>query len=258
MSINVQPEGNIFCTWYHKPSDTATILNYRSCAPLQHKKSITQGTLHRLFRATSKWEAFHEELTKKEEICERNQYPRHWVGWHTINQLRMKKQRKGHRYNAGVAVKQQENTEKQQFVLQYRADISNEFAKKLNKIHPVQTVFTTRKIKSCLPSLKCSFDKDPKSHVVYELTCNGCKSIYVGQTCRHITTRVAEHAMADSPMGVHAIECNGEQTALQWKILDQCNNQIKLMTLEALYIRTLIPAINTRDKNRTRELTLKA
>ena len=53
MSIKVQPEGNFFCTWYQKPSVTGTILNYRSCAPLQHKKSITQRTMHRLFRATS-------------------------------------------------------------------------------------------------------------------------------------------------------------------------------------------------------------
>ena len=114
MSINVHPEVKIFCTWYQKPSDTGTILNYRSCAPLQHKKSIVQGTTHRLFRATSNWEAFHEALTKNEEIWERNQYPRHWVGnivKDTINQLRMKDQRKGHRYNAGVAVKQQQNTE---------------------------------------------------------------------------------------------------------------------------------------------------
>ena len=75
----------------------------------QHKKSIIQGTIHRLFRATSKWEAFHEALTKNEEIWERNQYPRHWVRnivKDTINKLRMKKQRIGHRYNAGVAVKQ--------------------------------------------------------------------------------------------------------------------------------------------------------
>ena len=209
MSINVQPEGNIFCPWYQKPSDTGTILNYRSCAPLQHKKSIIQGTIHRLFRATSKWEAFHEALTKNEEICVRNQYPRHWLGnivKDTINQLRMKAQRNGHSYNTGVAVKQQENTEKQLFVLQYRGNISNEIVKKLHKIHPVQTIFTTRKLKSCLPSLESSFDKDLKSHVVSELICSGCKFIYVGQTCRHITTRVAEHARADSPMGVHAIE----------------------------------------------------
>ena len=80
MSINVQPEGNIFCTWYQKQSHTGTILNYLSCAALQHKKSIIQGTIHRLFRATGNWEAFHEALTKNEEIWDRNQYPRHWVG----------------------------------------------------------------------------------------------------------------------------------------------------------------------------------
>ena len=170
----------------------------------------------------------------------------------------MKEQRKRHSYNAGVAVKQQEYTEKQQFVLQYRGNISNDFVKKLNKIHPVQTIFTTRKLKSCLHSLKSSFDKDLKSHVVYELTCNGFKSIYIGRTCQHDNTRVAEHAKADSPMGVHAIECNGDKTAFQWKILDQSIKQSKLMTLEALYKKTLKPVINTRDENRTRELTLKA
>ena len=58
-------------------------------------------------------------------------------------------------------------------------------------------------------------------------------------------------------MGIHAIECNGK-TAFQWKILDQCDNQSKLMTLEALFIRTQKPVINTHDEHRTRELTLKA
>ena len=94
--------------------------------------------------------------------------------------------------------------------------------------------------------------------MVYELTCNGCKFIYAGQTCRHITTRVEELAKADTPMGIQAIECNGDNTAFQWKILDQCGMQSNLMTLEALEIRTLKPAISTRDHYRTRELTLEA
>ena len=67
MAINFQPYGTIFCTWYQKPSDTGTILSYRSCAPLQHKKSIIQGTIHRLFRSTRIWKAFLEELTKNEK-----------------------------------------------------------------------------------------------------------------------------------------------------------------------------------------------
>ena len=69
---------------------------------------------------------------------------------------------------------------------------------------------------------------------------------------------ILPQGLQESPMGVHAIECNGEKTAFQWKILDQCSNQSKLLTLEALYIRTMKPAINTRDEHRTQELTLKA
>ena len=59
-------------------------------------------------------------------------------------------------------------------------------------------------------------------------------------------------------MGEHAIKCKGDKRAFQWKIIDQCSNQFILMTLEALCIRTLKTAINTRDEYRTRELKLKA
>ena len=74
------------------------------------------------------------------------------------------------RYNEAEAVKQQKNTEKQQFALQYRSIISNEFVKKLKKIHHVQKILTTPRFKSCLPSPKSGFDKDLKPHLVYELT----------------------------------------------------------------------------------------
>ena len=111
---------------------------------------------------------------------------------------------------------------------------------------------------SCLPNLKSGFDEDLKSHAVYELTSNDCKYIYVGQTCWHITTRFAEHAKAESPMEIIAIEWNGDRKAFQWKILDNCGKKSKLMTLGALYIRTLKPAINTREEYQTREMTMKA
>ena len=58
--------------------------------------NIIQGAIHRLFRATSNWKAFHEALTKNNEIWERNEYPRNWVGnivKHTINQPQMKPQK---------------------------------------------------------------------------------------------------------------------------------------------------------------------
>ena len=56
-----------------------------------------------------------------------------------------------------------------------------------------------------------------------------------------------------SPMGTHAIECNGDKTTFQWRMLDQCGNQSKFATLEAFFISTLKPAKSTRETNTEQE-----
>ena len=40
-------------------------------------------------------------------------------------------------------------------------------------------------------------------------------------------------------------------------VLDQCNSISKLLSLEALYINQIKPALNTKDEFRSRTLTLK-
>ena len=54
-------------------------------------------------------------------------------------------------------------------------------------------IYTTRKLKTILQSLKSRFDQHLKTQVVYEKTCSGCSSIYVEQSCRLITMRMAGH-----------------------------------------------------------------
>ena len=116
-------------------------------------------------------------------------------------------------------------------------------------------IFTTRKLKTCMPSLKSSFSRK----VVYRLECCECKSIYVGQTVRHLTTRIEEHRKEDTPVGQHIRQCGSERgkSEFNWKIIDQASSSIKLLTLEALHIRKERPAINTLDEFRSRELTLR-
>ena len=93
--------------------------------------------------------------------------------------------------------------------LQNRGNLTQNFASKLKKLCELHIVFATRKLRLCIPTLKSSFDKDLKSHVVYEIKCNGCGSIYVGQTSRHVTTRITEHQKKDSQVGQHLVECRG-------------------------------------------------
>ena len=62
LKINVSQGRRVICSWYQKPTDTGTILNYRSCAPTQYKRSVIQGTVHRVFMSTSSLEQFDKAM----------------------------------------------------------------------------------------------------------------------------------------------------------------------------------------------------
>ena len=143
-------------------------------------------------------------------------------------------------------------------ILQYRANQSQLFANTVRSISNAQIVFTNRKLKTALPSLKSSFSRDLKSKVVHKLSWCGCNSTYAGQTVEHLATRIAEHKKEDSPVGIHIRQCGEKATTAQlsWEIIDHSNNARKLLTLKALHIRKLRPGINTQDEFRSRQLTL--
>ena len=107
------------------------------------------------------------------------------------------------------------------FFLQYRGNISLQLKQKLEKTYDLKTIFTMRKICTCLPSLKSNRDSNLKSHVVDELIWCGCSSTYVEQTRRHLTTRISDHQKTNSLVGQHVMECCGALTAFNNRIIDQ-------------------------------------
>ena len=77
--------------------------------------------------------------------------------------------------------------------MQYQNNPSQLLTAKVRQIFGAQKISTTRNLKTCLLSLKTSFARELRSKVLYKLTCSGCNSTYVGQTVRHLATRVDEH-----------------------------------------------------------------
>ena len=261
LNINISQDRRVTCSWYQKPTDTGTILNYRSCAPTQYKRSVIQGTVHRVFRSTSSWEQFDKAMETNRAQWLTNQYPENWSAKVASDALCKIIEGKGKPLDSdrGLSVQSPKDEKPPMLMVQYRGNQSQYFANRLRKLTNVQVVFTTRKLQSCLPSLKSAFSNDLKSRVVYKLSCSGCTSTYVGQTVRHLTTRIEEHRKADSPVGLHLQQCQleGNSADLSWEIIDRSNNQTKLLTLEAIHIRKEKPGLNTRDEFRSRELTLK-
>ena len=75
MNLNVNEDRKISYHLYQKSTDTGVILHFRSCAPLQHKKNVIQGTVHRFFNATSEWQYFGIVPKKNQEIWTESWYP---------------------------------------------------------------------------------------------------------------------------------------------------------------------------------------
>ena len=255
-------DGKIQTSWYQKPTDTGLTLHYRALAPTTYKRNIVEGSIHRIFNATTSWRNFDEGLQKVTKILENNQYPPQF--YQPIVRKTLEKIINGK--PATMSVNSMSTVKKDYgavIIMQYRGTKSDKFAKKLKRACNATVIFTTRKMKTALPSLKSPIPKLLLSNVVYQITCPGCQSSYVGQTTRHLTTRIQEHSRVGehlktpSHVGEHLKNCNATMDDAEIKVIDRTTNAAKLLTLEALHISRRAPSINQKEEYRGRELTLR-
>ena len=215
LNINVSQGRGVTCSWYQKSTDTGTILSYRSCASTHYKRSLIQGTVHRVFRSTSIWEQFDKAMETNRAQWLTNQYPENWSAKMSSDALCNLIDGKSKPLDSERCLSTQspKDVKPPMLMMQYKGNQSQFFANRLQKLTNIEMVFTTRKLESCLPSLKSAFSNHLKSRVVYKLSCIGCTSTYVGQNVRKLTTIIEEHKKADSPVGLHLQQCQLEEIA---------------------------------------------
>ena len=257
MRIIRENDGSLHSTWFTKETDTGLIMNYHALAPIRYKKSVISGLIHRIYRACTSWKYFHESLEKAKIILQKNQYPPSFYE-EIIRKVIEKLIEKNRRVTECDDEKEEKEDEKLVFI-QYRGKVSDQFGQSLKKQVPLcKIIFTIRKLKTCLPSLKPDVEPSLKSKVVYKIVCPCCQACYVGQTSRHLLYRVREHKRKNSPVGEHFQKCNSELTMENVKVIASTFKSINyLMTLEALFIKDIKPTINTKDEYRSRALVIK-
>ena len=105
--------------------------------------------------------------------------------------------------------------------------------------------------------LKDTTPFEMRSHVVYQYTCAGCNSSYIGQTARHLRHRIAEHAgvshltgnmmksQLHSNIRDHCSSCTGSEcSARNFKILARGSSELELLVKERILINRLKPSLN--------------
>ena len=247
-------------TWYCKDTDTGLVLNYHALAPEKYKKGVIIGMIYRIYRACSSWKHIAESLDRARKILKNNQYPEDYIE-NTIKETLDK---------ILTSSKETEKSEKEKeehlsVFLNYRGKVTVDYAKRLKKICksrdspafeiPIKIIYTMRKLKTLLPSLKSPVPKMLKSDVIYKLNCSVCNNSYVGQTERHATTRFTEHILREGPIKEHLSKCKTEMSEENVEILKEMRSNSKLLTYEALFIKEINPKINTREEFRSKKLT---
>ena len=138
-----------------------------------------------------------------------NQYPESWYAKVTADApcKIFEGKRKPLDSESSLSTESPKGVKPPMLMVQYRGNQTQYFASRLRNLTNAQVVFTTRKLESYLLSLKSALSNDLKSRVVYKLSCT---STYVGQTVRHLTTRIEEHKKADSQVSLHLQQCQLE------------------------------------------------
>jgi hypothetical protein len=147
-------------------------------------------------------------------------------------------------------------SEPRYYKLPFIGKFSSFTQKKINKIIgkfckenvKIKVIFTPFKIGSMF-STKDLIPRSLKSQVVYKFTCPGCNASYIGETNRHLSTRIKEHLSSDKSSHIykHLVEsqdCKLLSNDNCFIVLDQAQTKYQLKLKEALHIQWEKPSLN--------------
>ena len=239
------------------------------------------GFVHRIYRACSDWNAFHESLERAKKILQKNQYPEAFyepIISETLTKIIQKDSNdesvlnlsdisssaetesvtQNNNIDLNEAIHSIEDKDKFRLFVQYRGKVTDELAQKLHQINaPCRIVMTLRKLKTMMPSLKPPVTSMMRSNVVYQITCPRCKACYVGATTRHLRCRFSEHkSRKGCSVKQHINKCNVSLCEKDVTILGYNNREDHLFTLEAILQFEIRPKINGKEEFKTKTLSI--
>ena len=113
----------------------------------------------------------------------------------------------------------------------------------------IKIVFSLFKVGN-LFSVKGSLPNYLRSFVVYRFTFSGCNASYIGETTRHLTTRIKKHLETDSKSHIFKHldtnrKCKELCNAECFEVIDSATSSYRLKLKEVMYITWEKPSLNT-------------
>ena len=251
--VNNNPP-NLQTSVFRKKTFTGLLTNYFNFTSFSYKMGLVRTLVDRVYKINNSWLGFHKDIKDLTLIVQKNLFPVHIVE-KVINRY---VSRATIHLSVGSLVQQTVST--YYFKLPYVRSFTREPQIRLRKL--VQCYCTNIEIKLAFSSVKVGsiFSvKDPvpldlRSCVVYKFSCAGCNACYIGETSRHLSTRVREHLSRDRNSHIYqhlqqslACQCLANKNC--FSIVDCAPNKLQLMLKEAIHIKWENPALNKQLKH---------
>ena len=206
-----------------------------------------------MYRVNSTRTSFDIDLKNLKQVLLKNQYPVSMID----NVIKKYLQNAINKTNTGSMSVEMPNTETRYFKLPFIGIYSKvaknkieKLCKKVCKNVKVKLVFTSDKLRQTF-SYKDSYPSVLISKVVYKFVCASCNASYVGETHRHLTTRIDEHFGKDKESHIYqhlmlSSDCLNACTRYCFTILDTARTKHQLCIKESLFISWLKPTLNKR------------
>ena len=235
--------GTLTTEVYRKLIDTGLLLHFQSPVDSRYKKGLVNTMVNHAYCLSSTKEGFAKECNKLPTMLSKLRYPKTLVD-STINTISQEPDKEIHTVpSADASVYIVLPFKDQRSANRVRKDIYSLGAKiDVN----VKAVFTSRKLSQTLSVKENKPSIVNTQCVVYLFQCDLCDANYVGITARHLHQRISEHRY--SAIGKHLEAQHGNNiTKIDhlFKVLRKCNGKFDCLIYEMLYIKDIMPSLNT-------------
>ena len=237
---------NLLTSVYRKNTFTGLLTNFYSFTSYSYKIGLIRTLVDRAYKINNTLAKFNDDVKKLFDIFKKNQYPDGLIS------------RVVHSYLDSVHTSNNSKSATDTSTIYFKLPflkLSNFTQRKVRMLAKkycnnlnIKLAFSSFKIKNLL-AVKDRVNKSLRSCIVYKFTCAGCNSVYIGETSRHLSTRVREHLFTDKNSHIFkhlktSIPCKNLCSENCFKVLDSASNYHNLKIKEALHIMWERPNLN--------------
>ena len=240
----IRQDNRLITNWYRKPTWSGRYINFLSHHPFKYKCNTIYSLVdHAILLSDDRYHIDNIKIVK--EILLNNGFPINITNWYIYKRINFLKSKDGNNND--------QLSDKIPYIsLPYVRDVTENIAHSL-KNSGIKVVYNLpKKLNTIIKTGKDLLPKERNTNVVYQLKCNDCNASYIGQTKRHLYTRIKEHCnniklhpSSYSVVSKHRSELAHEFDWENCNILHSERNVNKRELAEMFFIKKLDNTINS-------------